>query len=278
MIYIFTPHNLSKPISSDLFIRFTYFSIMYNGYFVYKHACAPHACITHRGHKRTTEFWNCGYRYSYELPYGCQELNSCPLQEHSVLLNTEKVSQPSHLLTVPFPLIFFIVYFLELLKQSVVFHFTYVETIHSLFLAMGLMHCMMEVLTKGAIYFLRQIHHDQMSVSIHRAPCMSSTVMTSKVQLRSMCKPRQFSQQAQAVEPRHSLVLFISQPCIQLCHSSPYVTLHLREYQIKSMCIFKYLRCCLLRNSPCGLQMLRFYEDQSGIVTASTILSLESTK
>lgn len=140
------------------------------------------------------------------------------------------------------------------------------------------MYCVVEILAKINIYFLRQINHYQMSVSIHRAPCLSSAVITSKVHLRSVCKPRHFSQHGPAVEPRHILLFFISYFHTQLCHSSPSATLHLREYQIKSICIFKYLRCCLLLNSPHGLQILIFYEEQDSILSESTILSLESEK
>lgn len=179
---------------------------------------------------------------------------------------------------VPFPSIFFICLLFGDFKADCHISFCMCWNYTQPVLAMALTYCLMEILTKRKIYFLRQINHYQMSVSTHRAPCLWSAVITSKVHLSSVCKPRQFSQQALAKEPRHSLLFFISYLHTQLCHSSPSATLHLREYQIKSICRFKYLRCCLLLNSPHGFQMLIFYEDQDSILSASTILSLESIK
>ena len=156
---------------------------MYNECFAYMHICTSHEWTTSRGQKRASACWNCSYR---------------KIRAITTLLGTEfKPSAwvPSALKCRHYPrsCIFFystfhfftwflfgdfkrLSYFILHMLKPYTACFSYCSNV----LCVGNVNKMNHLLPEA------QINHPQMSVSFHRAPCMSNGVITSKVLLRSV--------------------------------------------------------------------------------------------
>jgi hypothetical protein len=83
------PPSTCLPVIS-LETSVVFFFYVYE-YFVCMYICATYLCNSIRGQKRASDCPGAGVTSSYELTWGCWELNPGPLQEQQVLLTTASV-------------------------------------------------------------------------------------------------------------------------------------------------------------------------------------------